>query len=233
MLLAVATSTRNSTSHTKDVVNVNLIDENLLLTDALMSVSNAGSRVRFSCSAGNLTDGLTLMRRFRPDVVVVSENIFSEGFRSITEELPIRLGETQLAVFADYFSDSLLAHALTARVQGLLSRRCTREQLLLGLEAVAEKKFFVAEAFASRVEIDPTSQLPHVVSRKRLSSLTDRQLEVLVHLAGGETVREIAERMQLSEKAVESHKFRIMNRLGIGNRIQLCRWAIREGLISA
>lgn len=65
------------------------------------------------------------------------------------------------------------------------------------------------------------------------SSLTRRQMEVLGHLAEGKTVKEVAQLMHLSQKSVDSHKYRIMNRLHIHDRVHLCRLAIREGLIEA
>lgn len=66
-----------------------------------------------------------------------------------------------------------------------------------------------------------------------LSSLTNRQLEVLRHLAVGQSVKEVARQMHLSEKSIDSHKYRIMNKLGIHDRVELARFAIREGLVEA
>lgn len=65
------------------------------------------------------------------------------------------------------------------------------------------------------------------------SLLTSRQLEVLTHLAEGKTVKEVAQVMHLSQKSVDSHKYRIMTRLNIHDRVHLARLAIREGLIEA
>lgn len=64
-----------------------------------------------------------------------------------------------------------------------------------------------------------------------LTLLTSRQLEVLRHLARGDSVKEIARQMHLSQKSVDSHKYRIMSKLGIHDRVELARFAIREGLM--
>jgi DNA-binding NarL/FixJ family response regulator len=68
-------------------------------------------------------------------------------------------------------------------------------------------------------------------SESALSQLTNRQLEVLRHLARGESVKEVAKSLQLSQKSVDSHKYRIMHKLGIHDRVKLTRYAIREGLM--
>ncbi len=70
-------------------------------------------------------------------------------------------------------------------------------------------------------------------SRQSPSCLTKRQLEILCHLALGYSVKEIASRLHLSPKSVDSHKSRIMRRLGIHDRVLLARYAIREGLVQA
>ncbi|MCH7685179.1 MAG: response regulator transcription factor [Planctomycetes bacterium] len=63
-----------------------------------------------------------------------------------------------------------------------------------------------------------------------LSSLTPRQLEVLRHLAEGHSVKDVAKRMLVSVKSVDNHKYRIMRKLRIRDRVELARFAIREGL---
>ena len=61
--------------------------------------------------------------------------------------------------------------------------------------------------------------------------LTSRELQILMHLALGDSVKEVAVKLGLTPKSAESCKYRIMKKLGIHNRVLLCRYAIREGLI--
>jgi DNA-binding NarL/FixJ family response regulator len=97
------------------------------------------------------------------------------------------------------------------------------------LRAAAGEKTF-SPAVAERLNYDPQTKRYSVKSETPLSSLTGRQLEVLRHLARGESVKEIARQMHLSQKSIDSHKYRIMNKLGIHDRVELARFAIREGL---
>lgn len=63
-------------------------------------------------------------------------------------------------------------------------------------------------------------------------SLTQRQIDVMTRIARGDSVKEIAREMHLSQKSVDSHKYRIMQKLGLHDRVQVTRLAIREGLLS-
>lgn len=62
--------------------------------------------------------------------------------------------------------------------------------------------------------------------------LTERQRDVVTLLAQGFALQEAADRLQLSLRTVKAHKGRIMHRLGLRNTVELCRYAIREGLIT-
>ncbi|MCA9056151.1 MAG: response regulator transcription factor, partial [Planctomycetaceae bacterium] len=117
--------------------------------------------------------------------------------------------------------------------RGLFSQLDSLTDIGAGLQAVAAGEFRVSPRFHDFITSDPRGGKYKVHRRHRLKHFSDRQLEVLMQLAEGRRVKDIAEQMQLSEKAIESHKYRLMNRLGIHDRVELCRWAIREGLISA
>ena len=63
--------------------------------------------------------------------------------------------------------------------------------------------------------------------------LTNRQLDILRLLANGDSVKAVARKLHLSPKSVDSHKYRIMLKIGVNDSVHLSRYAIREGLIPA
>lgn len=69
------------------------------------------------------------------------------------------------------------------------------------------------------------------IEDKSIDCLTNRQREILTCLAMGDSVKEAARKLYLAPKSVEGHKHRIMNKLGIHDRVLLARYAIRQGLI--
>lgn len=91
---------------------------------------------------------------------------------------------------------------------------------------------FFSDSIARRLERHPISGVCRSNGLGKISRLTDRQLEVLRLLAVGRSVKEVASEMRLSVKSIDSHKYRIMNKLGIHDRVELARFAIREGLVT-
>jgi DNA-binding NarL/FixJ family response regulator len=96
---------------------------------------------------------------------------------------------------------------------------------------VASRRTFVSAALAERSV--PDQSRPDDNRYAALAQFTPRQLQLLCQLATGASVKEVARSLHLSPKSVDSHKYRIMQRLGIHDRVELARFAIREGLIEA
>jgi DNA-binding NarL/FixJ family response regulator len=177
-------------------------------------------------------DLMQLIRSQRPRVVLVGERLLLSVMRDLFHELSVRIGETRVVVFADGLTDRQLDLVVNNRVSGLLSRhdpiRVTSERLV----QIAAGHTVMSDQLASRVMLSSDGRFECHASTK-LQKLTDRQWDVLLRIAEGRRVAEVAVALEISEKAVESHKYRIMKAIGATDRVDLTRWAIREGLIEA
>lgn len=121
-----------------------------------------------------------------------------------------------------YFFDALDAGAL-----GYVPKRAADSDLIDAIRAVAGGRTFVSsstqQALMRRwLEEDPES---------RREELTARELEVVKLIAEARTNRQIAEALKVSEKTVESHRGNVLAKLGMRDRVELARYAIRRGLV--
>lgn len=126
-----------------------------------------------------------------------------------------------------------LAKSLKTNARGYLTYGCPLDTLLSVITKIASGKIEQHWCPDALKMIDDSGRTPKVKQENTISSLTNRQIEVLTHLAEGKTVKEVARILHLSHKSVDSHKYRIMNRLHLHDRVHLSRAAIREGLIEA
>ena len=83
------------------------------------------------------------------------------------------------------------------------------------------------------LQYDKARRRFEVVDQIAECQLTERQLTILRQLASGESAKEVARNLSLSPKSIENYSYRIMRKLGVQDRVQLCRYAIRHGLIEA
>jgi len=209
-----------------------IADPNLLHAEAIswcLSAYGAFSTVDHVMTADAL---LASIRSQRPSVVVIAESLIVDSIRAVSSELAVKLGETRIAVFADRLTDRQLDLVVNNRVNGLLSRREGTRTICDQLTRIASGASVLSPQVEARASQDAEGRF-HSIASGQLTQFTDRQWDVLIRVAGGARVPEVAEELQISKKAVEAHKHRIMQRLGTSDRVDLCRWAIREGLIHA
>ena len=139
--------------------------------------------------------------------------------------------ETRVLVLSMHADDEYARQALRAGATGYLLKAARREELEQAIRTVAKGETYlspkVAEAAAPPV---PSRAGPDATPVERL---TNRQREVLQLLAEGHKVRDIASRLGLSAKTVETHRSQIMQRLDIYDVPGLVRFAIRNGMVSA
>jgi DNA-binding NarL/FixJ family response regulator len=222
----------NHQSSSRECSDAVIADSNRLTAESLAWCLKSYGGFRNIVSVSSAQDLLSAIRSQRPAVVLAGERVVVRALREIFTELAVRLGETRIAVFGDGLTDRQLDLVVHNRVTGLLSREETMRRLSEQLTQVAAGQAVLSEHLAGRVETAVDGRFRCLASA-HMEKLTDRQWDVLLRIAEGRRVAEVAQALSISEKAVESHKHRIMRVVGAADRVDLCRWAIREGLIEA
>ncbi len=158
-------------------------------------------------------------------------NLPGRGTFDAAEAVLSESPELRIILLTDQLADIFVGQAMRIRAAGYLLKNENFDRLCQVIERAVEGETYLSPEVKERVYFDPTEAryLPRIESD--LTLLTTRQLEVLRHLARGDSVKEIAKQMHLSQKSVDSHKYRIMSKLGIHDRVELARFAIREGLM--
>ena len=212
-------------------IRVALIDDHRLVLDALAYQIRTAGGMDVVCTSTTAEDGLRQMLDTRPDVVLLDVDLPGRGAFDLASEVRSLIKSAKLLFLTGYSSDVLIDQALRLKASGYLMKFEPIQVLLDAIRAVAEGQVRFSREIEDRVTFDAVNKRYVLHATHPLSDLTFRQLEVLRHLAKGESVKEVARLMHLSQKSVDSHKYRIMHKLGIHDRVELARFAIREGLL--
>ena len=121
----------------------------------------------------------------------------------------------------------VVARALRAGAIGYLTKDSDPDILLAAIRELANGGRFIDPKLVDAIIFETHSDdaPPHEI-------LSDREFQVLQLLAAGESINEIAEMFKLSAKTISTHKMRLMQKLGLGNNIELIRYTIKHGLTS-
>ncbi len=166
-----------------------------------------------------------------PDLVIIDTDIADKSPFTLAEEISTRCPRARISFVSRASRSVTTTQALRSGAHGFFLLSDSPQRLLEGLQRVANGEYAFSPEIAPHVVTDAVTGVPSGTSESNLMVLTDRQLEVLRLLAKGMSVKQVARLMSLSEKSVDSHKYRIMNRLGIHDRVELALFAVREGLI--
>lgn len=167
-------------------------------------------------------------QELQPDVVVMDLSMPGIGGLEAIRRLRARDGEARVLVFSVHDEDAFLQRALDAGALGYLTKRSADRTMVEAVRQVARGKLFIEQEL-----------LPYLVQRGDsgrndvFAALTQREFEVMLLLAEGKSVQEIAPLLKLSTKTVGNYATSIKTKLKVSNLAELIRLALRHGLISA
>ena len=183
---------------------------------------------------GEAADGreaLAQARALQPDVVIMDLSMPEANGLQATEQLKAEFPQIKIIVLTAHDDESYLRQLCAAGVSGYVLKRSATEELVKAVETVARGGVYFDATLAGKALARQWDQSP--LHRKlRAAPLSDREKEVLTLLAWGYSNKEIAARLALSIKTVETYKVRIAEKLGLRSRTEMVRYALREGWLN-
>ena len=184
--------------------------------------------------AADAAGALRMTEETHPDVVVMDitmpgTNGF-EAIRHIKESVP----DTQVVVLTMHEDQRYFFQALEAGASGYVIKGAPPAELITAIRAVRQGQAYFCPSLAKQMLNDYLRRADAGADAEKdsLTRLSDREKEVLRLIAEGKTGREIAAILYLSPNTVERHRANIMDKLGLHNRAELIKFAIRKGLAS-
>jgi len=184
-------------------------------------------------AVGNADDALRVAVRERPDVVLMDIDMPGLGCFSAARSITAQCPETSILFVSAFYHDRYIEQALAVEAAGYVTKNEPFEKLIDAIQTVAAGGVYFSPEVQSRITVDSQGAKLTNPDQTRASSLTRRELEVVRYIARGMLNKEIARIMGISAKTVEQHTFHLMTKLDIHSRVDLTRFAIREGLIEA
>jgi DNA-binding NarL/FixJ family response regulator len=214
-------------------IRVALVDDQPLMRMAMATLIAAESDLELVGEAGDGREGLHLLRRARPDVVLCDIRMpVLDGLALLAEVTSDpSLNEVRIVMLTTFELDEYVFEALEHGASGFLLKDAEPGHLLEAVRVVADGGSLLSPSVTRRViESFGGSVRRPVRPTPEIESLTEREREVLSWVTTGQSNHEIADELSLSSDTVRTHVSRAMTKLGARDRAQLVVFAYRAGL---
>jgi DNA-binding NarL/FixJ family response regulator len=207
-------------------IRVLLVDDHPVVRKGLVGClgRRAGLEILGEVADGRAT--LKKVRESRPDVVLLDIDMPVMNGLDVAEILQKEQPGCKVLMYSTFTSPDFVQRILRAGARGYVLKDCSPDELVEAIETVAAGQTYFSPEI-SRIVIN------HMLSRQQTqdSPLTDREREVLVNIAEGFSNKEIACRLSIGTRTVETHRDHLMRKLNIHNIAGLTRYALRAGLV--
>jgi DNA-binding NarL/FixJ family response regulator len=212
-------------------VRILLADDHAMLRDGVRMVLEAHPGFEVVGTADNGAEAVALAHSLQPDIAVLDVAMPELNGLDATREIRACCPETEIVILSMHEGEDYLREALRAGAAGYVLKRAAAKELVGAIQAVQRGESYLDPALTRTLISDYVRK----VDRTDLpaDALTERELEVLKLVAEGLTNRQIAAKLDISIKTVQSHRANLMDKLDLHDRTELVRYAIRRGLITA
>lgn len=203
-------------------ITVVLVDDHSLVRRGFRRLLEDDPSIEVIGEASNGEEAIRLSAELRPQVVVMDCAMpGASGLVAMREILKAR-PDTAVLMLSMHSEDTLVRQAMESGARGYVLKNALDLDLAAAVTRVA----------AGETVLDPALTRPGPLQGERGRGLTARELEVLQHICGGLSNRDIAEKLGLSANTVAVHRANIMNALGVHKAAELVVYAIKHGLVN-
>jgi DNA-binding NarL/FixJ family response regulator len=176
-------------------------------------------------------EALELAKRHHPDLIIMDVSMPDMGGIEATSAILKELPDTKVLALSMHENREFLIRMLRAGASGYVLKIGAAKEITLAIHAVLEGRTYLSPSMIDGVVKDLIARGGQENGKEPCPQVSPRQLEVLKHMVGGKSIKEIAFMLNLSIKTLEKHRTQLMNKLGAKSVAELTMIAIRLGLV--
>lgn len=211
-------------------VRVIIADDHAVVRQGIRSVLEEGGGLQVVAEAADGGEALALVEEHRPDVVLLDVSMPGKTGLEVAKELREAGREIGILVLSMHDEPEYVLEAVRAGADGYVLKDVAPAELRDAVAAVRDGREYFSARVTHQLGVGLREELEREQLRGRLDSLTARERQVLVMVAGGHTNRSIARELEISPRTVETHRERVMAKLRIRTVAGLTRFVLEQGL---
>lgn len=210
-----------------EVQTILVIDDHPLMRKGILQLIAMEDSLRVVGEAGDAQQGLALARQLQPDLILLDLNMRGMSGQELLEILKAEDTDARVIILTVSDNEEDVVAALRAGADGYLLKDMEPEAVLDSLKIAAQGRMVLGERVAEIL----ADALRHEIRPRPADSarLTEREREILSHIATGLSNKLIARELKITEGTVKVHVKHLLRKLDLGSRVEAAVWAVKHG----
>jgi len=221
-----------------DTITIVIVDDHPLFREGVINTISIEPDLKIVADTDNGDDALTLVRQYKPDVVVMDVNLPGMNGQQVTREIVVEKLPTRVILLTAYDDAEQIIHSMRSGAAAYCAKDVKPESLVGIVRQVAIGKFVIGTEVFDYSGLERWLELKTEGSMRPYSDpgepfhpLSKREMEVLSYLTKGMSNKEIANLLGISHQTVKNHVTSILRKLGVEDRTQAAVFALRRGWV--
>ena len=210
-------------------IRILIVDDHAMLRAGLKLLIEGHRDMRVVGEAGDLRTAIDAAKKTTPDVVILDLSMPGGSGVAGVERLRSTVPDAKILVLTMHDDPAYVRSAIAMGASGYVVKSAADSELISAIRAVNSGRMFVDMKGGTLDSL--LNKLPKALSKSPIETLSEREREVLIDVARGHTSQQIADRIGLSVKTVESYRARMMQKLGLKTRADIMNLAVESGLL--
>ena len=212
------------------MIRLILCDDHRLVRAGLRRVLDDTPGIEVLAEAGSGEEVVDLARTLAPDMILMDVNMPGIGGLEATRRILQRHPQIKIIAVSMYMEEPYPSRLLGAGARGYISKDAAAEEVVSAIRRVADGGIYVASAVAGNLAASLVRGAD--AEKSPFERLSQREMQVMLMVTKGHSNNEISESLSLSPKTISTYRYRLFEKLNVGNDVELTRMAMRYGVLS-
>ncbi len=209
------------------MIKVLLVDDHELVRMGIKRLLQDAPNIKIVGETKTGEDAVLLAKELMPDVVVMDVQMPGIGGLEATRKMIRHNPDVKILVLTIYENEPYPTRLLQAGASGYITKGCDAEEMVRAIRTVYTGQHYISPDIAQQIAIKRVTK----GEESPTDILSERELQIMLMITQGQKVQDISKKLCLSPKTVNSYRYRIFEKLGINNDVELTLLAMRLGMI--
>lgn len=209
-----------------DNISVLLVDDHELVRSGIQYLLDADPDIDVVAAASSGEEAIQLAEQLKPNVILMDLNMPGIGGSEAIKRILRKTPSAKIIALSVYDDGPIPHQALKLGARGYINKGCPVDEMIKAIVAVFQGKNYLSSDVATNLIFSAQE-----TEKNAFSQLSSRELQIAIKIVDGHKISDIATALSISPKTVNTHRYRVHEKLGISNDIELVKLAVEHGLL--